>query len=337
MRKFGALAGLLAVLMIDLYAPPPAHACGVKLAIKYSRPRRAAAASAKPSSVLLVGSPPERLKHDLSSAGHDVEVTSDASSHKRASYDIVVVASNEQAQDARQTFPDAAIVVRSGDVTADVRSIEGQAGRRPVRVASGREVIAAGPTRADPTAAGTGKGEKIAAKPASDERRVAAGTAKPDETKAVAKAEEPKNERLKVEEPTKEPTKQETTAEKVSTSSTKSDETKPARTTAAALDSEVYFAVNSSTLGDKRGLDKAVKWLKANVDAHATVEGYADPTGSRDWNMTLSQQRAEAVRDYLVTQGIDTSRLDVVGYGDTKMKYGHTDRRNRRVAVEASP
>ena len=52
--------------------------------------------------------------------------------------------------------------------------------------------------------------------------------------------------------------------------------------------------------------------------------------------MTLSETRANGVRDYLVTAGIDTSRLHVTAYGDTKLKYGRLDRRNRRVAIEAT-
>ena len=51
--------------------------------------------------------------------------------------------------------------------------------------------------------------------------------------------------------------------------------------------------------------------------------------------MTLSEQRAVAVRDYLVAHGIEAGRLDVTPYGDTKLKYGTHDGRNRRVEIEA--
>ena len=47
----------------------------------------------------------------------------------------------------------------------------------------------------------------------------------------------------------------------------------------------------------------------------------------------LGQKRAEAVRDYLAAAGIDQSRMEVVSYGDTRLKYGRTDPRNRRVAI----
>jgi peptidoglycan-associated lipoprotein len=310
----------------------------VKLAIKYSRPRRAAAVTATPSHVLLVGTPPKRLEHDLASAGHDVEVTPDPANHKKQSYDIIVVASNDQARAAHEMFADAAIVVRSGDVTADVRSIEGQAGHRPVRVASGREVVAAGPTKADPKAAATGM-EQVGAKPAAQEVGAKPAESKAIDVKPETKPVEAKPVVAEAKPVENKPVETKPVKPEVTTSAAKPDETKPAESkpngTAAALDKEVYFGLNASTIADKHALDGAVKWLKANADVHATVEGYADPTGGRDWNMALSQQRAEAVRDYLVAQGVDTARLEVLAFGDTKMKYGKTNPHNRRVAVEA--
>jgi len=110
---------------------------------------------------------------------------------------------------------------------------------------------------------------------------------------------------------------------------------KPAPATSATLDQEVYFTTGSASVGNRNALATATRWLTSNPDVHATVEGYADPTGTPDGNMALSQQRAEAVRDYLVSQGIDGSRLEVQSFGDTKLKYGRTDGRNRRVAIEA--
>jgi outer membrane protein OmpA-like peptidoglycan-associated protein len=274
MSKLGAMTALLALGLLDVGWATPVEACGFPVAIKYSRPRRAAGVAAKPANVLLVGAPPQRLEHDLSSAGHHVEVTPDAAMHKRGSYDIIVVASNEQAELVRSTFPRAAVVVRTGDVTTDVRSIEGEASRLLVRAASGHDVLDAGPKRSMAT------------------RAWSLTPTAPEPSKLAS---------------------------------------------AAPPDSEVYFAVGSSALGDKRELDETARWLAANERARATIEGHADPSGTRDWNMTLSQQRAEAVRDYLVTHGIDAARLEIIGYGDTNLKYASTDRRNRRVAVVMKP
>jgi outer membrane protein OmpA-like peptidoglycan-associated protein len=102
-----------------------------------------------------------------------------------------------------------------------------------------------------------------------------------------------------------------------------------------ALPGEIYFPVSSSRLGTQATttLDKAVRWLNANSDAQLIIEGHADPTGNPDSNMTLSQKRAELVRDHLVSAGIDASRIEVVPLGDTRLKYGRTDARNRRAAL----
>lgn len=50
-----------------------------------------------------------------------------------------------------------------------------------------------------------------------------------------------------------------------------------------------------------------------------TIEGFADPAGSSRYNVNLSTRRAEAVRQYLVSQGLTGNELGVVGYGETRL------------------
>ncbi|CAN5686868.1 hypothetical protein BH11MYX1_BH11MYX1_01320 [soil metagenome] len=311
-----------------------ASACGVKLALKYARPHRGVAKSGSPSHVLIVGSPPKRLEHDLQSAGHDVEVEADQGAAKRPAYDIVVVASNDQASEARTKFPDAAIVVRSGDIVADVRLVEGQAGRKPIRVAGGRDVIAAGP-QALPVAAGSVEKPKVVAAREADQKPLAQRPAakapievkQPDAVTPVAEVKPPAPEPQRkpaVEKLAQEPTRPAPEVKQAPT----------AAVTSAVLANELYFGVGSAD-SNFASLTGAVRWLQANPTVNAQVEGFADPTGRPESNMELSKHRAEAVRDYLVGKGVDSSRLTVTPYGDTKLKYGHTDSRNRRVAIEA--
>jgi len=332
--KLTAVSALLAAFVLDATAPPPADACGVKLAVKYSRPRKVATRSNAPSKVLLVGAPPKRLEHDLATAGHDVEVEPNPGSAKRPTYDVVLVASNDQASEARSKWPDATVVVRSGDVTADVRSVESQVGRRPIHAEEARTVIAAGPTKepigAKPTATDDTSHKVVDAKPVSDTRTVVA-------TKDTAPVE------TKVTPPTPTPpapTPPAPTPVNVTTTTTKPDPeikaTPAAAQTANALHGEVFFSLGSAALGNKATLDKAVKWLNANSGVNAEIEGHADPSGTPEGNMTLSQSRADNVRDYLVSAGVDSSRLHVTAFGDTKLKYGRKDGRNRRVAIEAT-
>ena len=310
---------LMAALSVDAYAVREADACGVKLAIKHSKPRKVATRSATPASILVIGTPPKRLENDLSSAGHNVEVVGSSSQAKRPSYDMVLVASNDQAAEAKAKFPDAAVVVRTGDITADVRSVEVQVGRRPVRVEEGRTVIAAGPNR-----------EPIAARPDDATKAVDAKT----EVHTIVAAKAPVETEVKLPAPKPEP-------ERVAVATTKPvAETRVSapptvRATSNALESEVYFGVGSTAIGNRAALDKAASWLKANVDVTAEIGGHADPTGTPEGNMTLSQSRADGVRDYLVNAGVDASRLHVTAFGDTRLKYDRTDRRNRRVIVEA--
>ncbi len=101
----------------------------------------------------------------------------------------------------------------------------------------------------------------------------------------------------------------------------------------------VTFATASAELiGDSpRVLNEVVTTLRHNPDLKLEVAGYTDNTGNHDYNVRLSQQRAEAVRDYLVGQGIAAERLQAKGYGpsDPIADNGSADGRaaNRRVAL----
>ncbi len=79
----------------------------------------------------------------------------------------------------------------------------------------------------------------------------------------------------------------------------------------------VKFATNSAELtpDDQTTLNNAATYMKANPGAHLRVEGYTDSTGSNQANLTLSQQRAYSVANYLKGQGIEGSRLTGDGFG----------------------
>src|SRR5438046_8488542 len=59
-------------------------------------------------------------------------------------------------------------------------------------------------------------------------------------------------------------------------------------------------------------------FLVAASDVTIEVSGHSDSTGSDAFNLTISQQRAQAVANYLIGQGIPATRLRVVGYGATR-------------------
>jgi outer membrane protein OmpA-like peptidoglycan-associated protein len=58
--------------------------------------------------------------------------------------------------------------------------------------------------------------------------------------------------------------------------------------------------------------------MKDNPDIKFEIGGYTDSDGDDAYNMTLSQQRADAVKTQLTSMGIDASRLTTKGYGETK-------------------
>lgn len=65
-------------------------------------------------------------------------------------------------------------------------------------------------------------------------------------------------------------------------------------------------------------LDEFVQFLKDVPSAKGVIEGHTDSVGSESFNQNLSERRAEAVKAYVVSRGIDASRLETRGYGETK-------------------
>ncbi|HEV8306730.1 MAG TPA: peptidoglycan-associated lipoprotein Pal [Methylomirabilota bacterium] len=69
---------------------------------------------------------------------------------------------------------------------------------------------------------------------------------------------------------------------------------------------------------DKGVLDENAKWLKSNANALLLVEGHCDERGTNEYNLALGERRAKATRDYLVSLGIDGSRITVISYGEER-------------------
>lgn len=65
-------------------------------------------------------------------------------------------------------------------------------------------------------------------------------------------------------------------------------------------------------------LDEVAKLLKANSKFKLDIDGHTDNTGGKELNRELSLKRAQAVKNYLVKQGVEESRLNAQGFGDTQ-------------------
>jgi len=85
-------------------------------------------------------------------------------------------------------------------------------------------------------------------------------------------------------------------------------------------------------------LDQNVQVLKNNPSMRVEIKGHTDSIGSMGYNQTLSERRAEAVRDYFVSKGVDPSRMSTRGLGETQpiatneTPEGRAE--NRRIEIE---
>ena len=79
----------------------------------------------------------------------------------------------------------------------------------------------------------------------------------------------------------------------------------------------VFFESDSSelTMQSRATLDKQAQWLQQYGNYTFTIEGHADERGTREYNIALGARRAQAVREYLASQGIQPNRMRTVSYG----------------------
>ena len=90
-----------------------------------------------------------------------------------------------------------------------------------------------------------------------------------------------------------------------------------AGTFAQRVGDRVLFATDSSNLDaqSQETLRRQAAWFNLHPQYSITVEGHADERGTRDYNLALGARRANAVRGYLSSLGIDPNRIRTVSYG----------------------
>jgi peptidoglycan-associated lipoprotein len=79
----------------------------------------------------------------------------------------------------------------------------------------------------------------------------------------------------------------------------------------------VWFQSDSSELTQQSiaTLEKQAQWLRAYPQYQFTLEGHADERGTREYNIALGARRAQAVRDYLASRGVQAQRMRTISYG----------------------
>lgn len=79
----------------------------------------------------------------------------------------------------------------------------------------------------------------------------------------------------------------------------------------------VFFGYDQSDLSPeaRATLERQAAWLKQYPNVNITVEGHADERGTREYNLALGEKRATSAKSYLMSIGIDGSRINTISYG----------------------
>jgi peptidoglycan-associated lipoprotein len=88
----------------------------------------------------------------------------------------------------------------------------------------------------------------------------------------------------------------------------------------------------------KQTLDLQAEWLARYPNITITIEGHADERGTREYNLALGDRRANAVRSYLLSRGVDATRVQTISYGKERPAvFGSDDQswaQNRRAVTK---
>ncbi|MBA3554629.1 MAG: peptidoglycan-associated lipoprotein Pal [Gemmatimonadales bacterium] len=115
-----------------------------------------------------------------------------------------------------------------------------------------------------------------------------------------------------------------------------------ARAVAADLATMINFEYDQATIreADQGTLDRKASILAANPEVRVRVSGHADERGSDEYNLALGNRRAAAAKRYLESKGVESSRIEVVSYGEERPLNPGTDEsafaQNRRDEFEVT-
>ena len=101
----------------------------------------------------------------------------------------------------------------------------------------------------------------------------------------------------------------------------------------------VYFSYDSNSVGEDfiEMVKHHGKYLSFNTDASVRLEGHADERGTREYNVALAEQRAQAVKQLMLFEGASKDQISIISYGEEKpVSFGHDEESmslNRRVEI----
>jgi peptidoglycan-associated lipoprotein len=107
----------------------------------------------------------------------------------------------------------------------------------------------------------------------------------------------------------------------------------------ASFEGTVYFAYDSAALSAQvsDALLENIRHLKEEGYGKILIEGHADARGTKEYNLALGERRAQAVKNFLVRNGVKAKKVKIVSYGEEKpAAYGASERSyrlNRRAEI----
>jgi peptidoglycan-associated lipoprotein len=83
---------------------------------------------------------------------------------------------------------------------------------------------------------------------------------------------------------------------------------------------DVFFEFDKYDIraGDAKVLDSNATWLKSNANHLVLIEGHCDERGTNEYNLALGERRAKSAMNYLVSQGVQASRITIISYGEER-------------------
>ncbi|MBI2492414.1 MAG: OmpA family protein, partial [Candidatus Rokubacteria bacterium] len=83
---------------------------------------------------------------------------------------------------------------------------------------------------------------------------------------------------------------------------------------------DIYFDFDKYDIraGDAKILDANAVWLKSNANHLLLIEGHCDERGTNEYNLALGERRAKSAMNYLVSQGVQASRVTIISYGEER-------------------
>ncbi len=324
-----------------------ADACGLKLTIKSTKINRPVTPSKHPSRVLVLGDSPDALTTALKRAGHNVETAESLDAVRGNDYQVILVSDRGQVQKAQATWGDAEVLAMRSGTTRNLSMLEKALERKPIATRTTQEQrtrIASGPEDER-------DGRRKVDEGGSDDTERGTPVDSGHETPPAEASElrpEPKPEPVaKKEAPVAEPVAAEpvlltkrndvipTAAVRSDIPTPDRDEQKPSR--GAKGPRRVYFSLAGTKLNAsaKAGMAKHVNYLRKHTDVSIYLSGHADAVGSNEVNQILSQARVDNAKKYLLSKGIEASRITAEAFGEDRPAVEpSSDPRNRCVAIE---